>query len=89
MNYCENNPDTCRNGAKCLSLTADEGNYVCMCREGFYGKNCEKSESDKFTAKPNVTTTQKSTTTKDATTTEQPPMIVTPVKPSDIENETI
>lgn len=44
MRYCEDNPDTCKNGAKCISLTKDEGSYRCLCREGSSGRNCEYSE---------------------------------------------
>lgn len=55
LNYCENNPELCRNGAKCVSLTKEDGNYRCMCREGTYGRNCEFSE---------YTTTTTTTTSK-------------------------
>lgn len=44
LKYCEENPDTCKNGAKCISLTKDDGNYRCLCREGTSGRNCEYSE---------------------------------------------
>lgn len=55
MKYCETNPDTCKNGAKCISLTTDEGSYRCLCREGTSGQNCEYSEIHTvkpITAKP-------------------------------------
>lgn len=41
-----------------MSLTKDDGNYRCLCREGTYGKNCEFSE---------YTTTHR-TTTENGTT---------------------
>lgn len=44
LRHCEDNPDTCKNGAKCISLTKDEGSYRCLCREGSSGRNCEYSE---------------------------------------------
>lgn len=65
LNYCENNPGICLHGSKCVSLTKDEGNYRCLCREGTYGKNCENSE---FTT--TTTTTQKTIIT--TTTSEMP-----------------
>lgn len=43
LNYCERNPDTCINGAKCISLTKDEGSFRCFCREGTSGRYCEFS----------------------------------------------
>ncbi|KAI4458908.1 notch ligand family member [Holotrichia oblita] len=43
LNYCEKNPDTCKNGSKCLSLTKEDGKFRCLCREGTSGKNCELS----------------------------------------------
>lgn len=50
LNYCEKNHGVCKNGAKCISLTKEDGNYRCLCREGTYGRNCE--DSDIFTVKP-------------------------------------
>lgn len=68
LNYCENNPELCQNGAKCVSLTKEDGLYRCMCREGTYGRNCEFSE---YTTSrlPEITTTVKTTTTTATTTT--------------------
>lgn len=43
LNHCEKNPDTCQNGAKCISLIKSEGSYKCLCREGTRGRNCEIS----------------------------------------------
>lgn len=51
MNYCEHNPGLCQNGAKCVSLTKEDGNFRCMCREGTYGRNCEFSEYTTTTSK--------------------------------------
>lgn len=53
MNYCENNPGICKNGAKCISLLNDDGSYRCLCREGTSGRNCEHSEI--HTVKPFIT----------------------------------
>ncbi|KAF5294553.1 hypothetical protein FQR65_LT10745 [Abscondita terminalis] len=44
LNYCENNPKTCQNGAKCISLIKSEGHFKCLCREGTRGRFCEVSE---------------------------------------------
>ncbi|CAG9762367.1 unnamed protein product [Ceutorhynchus assimilis] len=63
LNHCENNPDTCINGAKCVSLTKDDGLYKCLCREGTYGKNCEMSEHSTTTANQSVGLQRHSTTT--------------------------
>jgi len=41
LNYCETNTDVCKNDAKCISVTKDEGSYKCLCREGTRGRNCE------------------------------------------------
>lgn len=41
LNYCEKNPDTCKNGGKCQSLEARDGNYRCSCPSGISGRNCE------------------------------------------------
>jgi hypothetical protein len=35
------NEDVCENGATCVSLTEEDGNYRCLCAEGFTGRNCE------------------------------------------------
>lgn len=57
INFCEKNPGVCQNGAKCVSLTKEDGNYRCMCREGTYGRNCEFSQYT-TTKKPEITTTE-------------------------------
>lgn len=62
LTYCEENPDTCQNGAKCVSVPHDEGAYRCLCREGTYGRNCEGSDFPLAVMKPartNTTTTQR------------------------------
>lgn len=56
LNYCESNPETCKNGAKCVSLTKDDGNYKCLCREGTWGRNCEQSEFSTTVKTPTTTT---------------------------------
>lgn len=53
MRYCEDNPGTCKNDAKCNSIRRDEGSYRCLCREGTSGRNCEFSEI--HTVKPFTT----------------------------------
>jgi hypothetical protein len=35
------NKGVCENGATCVSLTEEDGNYRCLCSEGFTGRNCE------------------------------------------------
>lgn len=44
LTYCDKNPGICENNAKCVSLTVEDGNYRCLCREGFTGRNCEVPE---------------------------------------------
>jgi MSHA pilin protein MshA len=39
--YCAMNEGVCENGATCVSLTEEDGNYRCLCAEGFTGRNCE------------------------------------------------
>lgn len=63
MNFCEKNPDTCKNGSKCISLIKDEGSYRCLCREGTRGRNCEHSEIS-TTVKPAIITTEKTNVTE-------------------------
>lgn len=41
LKYCDMNEDVCENGATCVSLTEEDGNYRCLCAEGFTGRNCE------------------------------------------------
>ncbi|XP_026752834.2 neurogenic locus protein delta-like [Galleria mellonella] len=41
LNYCEKNPDVCKNGGKCQSLEEEDGNYRCHCPVGVSGRNCE------------------------------------------------
>lgn len=41
LKYCDKNEDVCENGATCVSLTEEDGNYRCLCAEGFTGRNCE------------------------------------------------
>jgi len=32
---------TCQNGATCVSLPEEDGNYRCLCADGYIGRNCE------------------------------------------------
>ncbi|XP_059223576.1 delta-like protein A [Stomoxys calcitrans] len=41
LSYCKENPLICENGGRCISLTKEDGNYHCECRQGYLGKNCE------------------------------------------------
>lgn len=41
LKYCETNNVTCQNGATCVSLPEEDGNYRCLCADGFIGRNCE------------------------------------------------
>lgn len=74
LNYCENNPDTCKNGAKCVSLIKDDGNYRCLCREGSSGRNCEESEYLMTPVSLNATTT--TTTAPSVTVAEEQPVLM-------------
>ncbi|CAH1371141.1 unnamed protein product [Tenebrio molitor] len=62
LNYCETHAGTCKNGAKCISLIKEEGNYKCLCREGTSGRNCEHSEFS-TTVKPSTSTVAVNSTT--------------------------
>lgn len=95
MNYCEKNPNICKNGAKCISLTKEDGSYRCLCREDTYGRNCENS--DISTIKPItpnatilVTSTSKPIYINISTTEEQPTLSanITKLRPVLSENET-
>ncbi|XKL61856.1 hypothetical protein PGB90_001689 [Kerria lacca] len=41
LKYCENHKNVCENGATCVSLIEEDGNYRCICKDGFVGRNCE------------------------------------------------
>lgn len=41
LKYCETNNVTCQNGATCVSLPEEDGNYRCLCADGYIGRNCE------------------------------------------------
>lgn len=41
LNYCEKNPDTCKNGGECVSLESSDGYFKCICPPGISGKSCE------------------------------------------------
>ncbi|KAK9870870.1 hypothetical protein WA026_009828 [Henosepilachna vigintioctopunctata] len=59
LTYCKDNPDICENGARCISMTKDDGNYRCLCREGSYGRNCEYTDVYFTTTIKTPTTTAK------------------------------
>ncbi|CAH0560918.1 unnamed protein product [Brassicogethes aeneus] len=70
LNHCENNPNTCKNGAKCISMIKSEGSYRCLCREGTFGRNCELSElTTTLKPKPNQMTTNATISTVNITST--------------------
>lgn len=71
MNFCENNPDTCQNGAKCISLIKEDGSYKCLCREGTKGRNCEISEHSTST-KPTTTDNTESSEETQSSSTKKP-----------------
>ncbi|XP_044748758.1 neurogenic locus protein delta [Coccinella septempunctata] len=63
LTYCRDNPNTCQNGAKCIPLTKEDGNYRCYCREGSYGRNCEYTDVYfTTTSRPPMTSTTRKTT---------------------------
>lgn len=41
LTYCDEQPNTCENGGRCISFTKDDGSYRCECKQGYLGKNCE------------------------------------------------
>lgn len=41
LTYCEHHKNVCENGATCVSLSEEDGNYRCLCSDGYMGKNCE------------------------------------------------
>ncbi|XP_017483783.1 PREDICTED: teneurin-3-like, partial [Rhagoletis zephyria] len=41
LTYCDEHPDTCANGGRCISFTKNDGSYRCECKQGYLGKNCE------------------------------------------------
>ncbi|XP_026848694.1 neurogenic locus protein delta [Drosophila persimilis] len=41
LSYCVENPETCENEGKCVSVSREDGSYRCLCRQGYLGKNCE------------------------------------------------
>lgn len=41
LKYCETNNVTCQNGATCVSLPEEDGNYRCLCADGYIGRNCD------------------------------------------------
>lgn len=43
LNYCQLNPDTCKNGGKCSSLTQEDGFYKCECPAGYKGERCDRT----------------------------------------------
>lgn len=45
LNYCELNPETCKNGGTCTSFIEEDGFFKCKCAEGYSGKQCEIDES--------------------------------------------
>ncbi|VVD03397.1 unnamed protein product [Leptidea sinapis] len=55
LNYCENNPDTCKNDGKCQSLESGDGLFRCQCPSGIKGKYCEILPESMTTPVSNVT----------------------------------
>lgn len=67
LNYCELNPDTCKNNGKCQSLEEDDGHFRCECPSGVSGKSCEILPETTTVAIANITTTEVITTTTEST----------------------
>ncbi|XP_058831374.1 delta-like protein 1 [Topomyia yanbarensis] len=66
LNYCEKNPNTCQNGAKCTSLIKDDGFYKCECPSGYKGMHCEIPPPSMTTS--STTTTAATISTAETTT---------------------
>ncbi|CAK1542939.1 unnamed protein product [Leptosia nina] len=60
LNYCEKNPDTCKNGGKCQSLESGDGFFRCQCAEGISGKHCENIPESMIPGNSTETTTTES-----------------------------
>lgn len=88
LNYCEKNHNTCQNGGKCISLTRDDGDFICECPSGFRGRNCEVIPMYlQTTTSPNfipilTNTTITTTTTQPTSTTTEKVMVVEAKRPS-------
>jgi hypothetical protein len=63
------NKDVCENGATCVSLTEEDGNYRCLCAEGFTGRNCEVATQVEQAVVSSTTPPSTSVTTSTITTT--------------------
>lgn len=48
LNYCSNNPNVCENGGECQNFGNIQTNqqYRCICKPGFKGAHCEKTEAN-------------------------------------------
>ncbi|CAH1389799.1 unnamed protein product [Nezara viridula] len=75
LKYCQDHPGTCENEGTCISLAEEDGDYRCICKEGFTGRNCQLNRNVEagggylnLTVPLAPTTTEKTTTT---TTTEK------------------
>lgn len=76
LNYCEKNQNTCQNGGKCISLTREDGDFICECPSGFKGRNCEVIPMYMQTS----TTSGFIPIVANTTTTPKPPKSTTPEK---------
>ncbi|XP_065365662.1 adhesive plaque matrix protein 2 [Calliphora vicina] len=52
LTYCKDHANICENGGKCISLTKEDGNYRCHCKQGYLGKNCEITDEFLLTSTP-------------------------------------
>ncbi|CAG9788404.1 unnamed protein product [Diatraea saccharalis] len=84
LNYCEKNPDTCKNGGKCQSLEANDGHYRCQCPAGVSGRNCEKIPEGMTTE----VTTIEETTAAAISETVQTNTTEADIEPDSVDNET-
>ncbi|XP_059482872.1 neurogenic locus protein delta-like [Neocloeon triangulifer] len=63
LTYCQDHTDLCENDAKCVSLSEEDGNYRCICTEGFTGRNCDVPKTQPTTERVNATEATTTTTT--------------------------
>ncbi|XP_072750444.1 uncharacterized protein [Anoplolepis gracilipes] len=41
LTYCDEHPGICQNGATCISMIHEDGDYRCICPLGYMGRQCQ------------------------------------------------